>query len=1322
MSTIRTVGAILPADILDKIAKGILPGGEPRTYHLLPNEKIGDATSREWARLIAAWASFDEGRIQLHPTDLGTTHTRERWLLPLFNALGFGRLQLAKAREIDGKSYPISHAWNSLPIHLLSFRLGLDEGKKKAHSLLQEFLNRNNDHLWGIVTNGLTLRLLRNSVSLTRQAYVEFDLEAMMRGQVYSDFVLLWQILHQSRFEGERPELCQLEKWSQAARTEGIRFLDGLSKGVEQSITAFGHGALAHPANQALREALREGKFDKQDFYRELLRLVYRLLFVFVAEDRGLLLDPTAEAAAQVRYTEHYATARLRRLARKPTASRHTDLYQALKLILNKLSTDGCPALALPALGSLLFSSRATPYLDKCEIANHHLVAGINALAYSGRRAVDFKNLGAEELGSVYESLLELHPEIHLDPAGFKLESAQGNERKKTGSYYTPSSLISCLLDSALNPVLDAAGRDADAILRLKVVDPACGSGHFLIAAAHRIAKRLASVRTGDEEPSPEAERHALREVIGHCIYGVDGNPMAVELCKVSLWMEALEPGKPLSFLEHRILCGNSLFGATPALLANGIPDEAFTPIEGDDKDICKEFKKINKDERNKQLRMFAATTDPSQQPGNFAASLIKLDTVGDDSIEGIRDKERIYEQAIRSGEYLDGCFWADTFCAAFVWKKTSEFSYPITEEVFRRIERNPHSCESRMRQEIERLANQCQFFHWHLAFPDVFQLPPAGAKPENETTGWNSGFSAVIGNPPWEKVKLQDREWFASIRPDIANASSAATRKRMITGLRDSDPALHAAYLDASRTAEGEAHFVQNSGRYRLATGGDTNTYPLFIELADGLISGRGKIGMIVKTGILADYSLRGFFQYLIEGKKLRTAYDFSNKKLIFPAVVANERFTLLTLTGTEDPADQAMLSILNDDVNALSAPGRIWRLTAEDINLLNPNTRTAPLFQSQKDMAVVRAIYQTHSILARVTGGQDIGPWGAKYYTMFHMSNDSGLFVDLETLMEHSQEEPSPAWNTDRGRHVGLWEGKLFDSFDYRHGTFQGVPCASRFGIKAEPNHPTCADLLNPALRCLPRYWVPEEEVRKRYSDQLGYVPCAVLAFRDVCRVHTDLRTVRACVVPAWGAGNKAPLLLFPGLTPPEHSRRSLLLCTVLNSFVFDYTTRQKFSGGSLNKYILIQIPVVNPPSGPCPWNPDLLLDEWILDRALERAATGNDLISLSGELGREHEIFRHDEQRRFLLQCELDAAYFRLYGISRDDSDYILESFPILRRNDEAAYGEYRTKRLILEIYDSMADAERTGIPYKTRLDPPPADPRVAHPSIAEVAEPR
>src|SRR5205823_437427 len=366
------------------------------------------------------------------------------------------------------------------------------------HSLVQELLNRSEGHLWGIVSNGLHLRILRDNVSLTRQAYVEFDLEALMNGEVYADFVLLWLLCHQSRVEAERPEECWLEKWSRAAHQQGTRALEQLRNGVEKAITFLGGGFLAHPANATLREKLRSGQLSAQDYYRQVLRLVYRLIVLFVAEDRNILFHPGADQAARERYTQYYSTARLRRLAEQRAGTRHADLFHGLRLVMEKLGQDkGCPELGLPALDSFLFSLEAIADLAGYEIANHDLLDAIRSLAFITdnrlRRVIDYKNLGSEELGSVYESLLELHPLLHIDAAKFELQTAGGHERKTTGSYYTPTSLINCLLDSALDPVLDEACSKPDpetAILNLKVCDPACGSGHFLIAAAHRIAKR----------------------------------------------------------------------------------------------------------------------------------------------------------------------------------------------------------------------------------------------------------------------------------------------------------------------------------------------------------------------------------------------------------------------------------------------------------------------------------------------------------------------------------------------------------------------------------------------------------------------------------------------------------------------------------------------------------------------------------------------------------------------------------------------------------------------------------------------------------------
>jgi hypothetical protein len=538
------------------------------------------------------------------------------------------------------------------------------------------------------------------------------------------------------------------------AQERGVRALEHLREGVEEAISLLGSGFLAHRANANLRDKLRSGLLDKQDYYRQLLRLVYRLLFLFVAEDRtdeknrSLLLDPNASQEACDLYLKFYSTRKLRELAGRRHGSRHSDLYAGVRLVMEKLGSDGgCSELALPALGSFLFSQNAITDLNEGEIANHNLLDAVRALAFAtynqARRQIDYKNLGSEELGSVYESLLELHPQLNIDAGTFALSTAAGHERKTTGSYYTPDSLVQCLLDSALDPVLNERERGyaelgynskEEAILDLKVCDPACGSGHFLIAAAHRIAYRLASVRTGDAEPSPEAVRHALRDVVGRCVYGVDINPMSVELCKVSLWMDAVEPGKPLSFLDHHILTGNSLLGTTPALMKDGIPNDAFKPIEGDDRAFCSEYKKQNKRERQQEtLRGFGG--EPWEQLGDFASGMMNIETISDDTLEGVRARQKRYQSLVNSNDYRYGGLLADAWCAAFVWRKlrTVELPYPITEEQFRRIRRSPFNVERWMELEIKRLATQYEFLHWHLAFPGVFRVSSGEEITENE-------------------------------------------------------------------------------------------------------------------------------------------------------------------------------------------------------------------------------------------------------------------------------------------------------------------------------------------------------------------------------------------------------------------------------------------------------------------------------------------------------------------------------------------------------------------------------------------------------------
>lgn len=1350
-TTVRTEGAILPPDIVQRVADGDkdLGGLTPDAYHLAGREKINEVIERSWTRLLGAWAVFRAAKEKLPSNDLGTSLTRDRWLLILFQELGYGRLTAEpRAIEIEGKTYPISHAWQHAPIHLVGCRVDLDRRTKgvagaatqSPHSLVQEFLNRSPDRLWGFLSNGLLLRILRDNVSLVRQAHVEFDLQAMMDGEVYSDFVLLWLLCHQSRVEGERPEQCWLEQWSQAAQQRGTRALDDLRKGVEDAIAALGHGFLAHAANEPLRERLRSGALSPQDYYRQLLRLVYRLLFLFVAEDRGLLLDPKADAAAKSRFEQFYSTARLRRLAERRRGSRHVDLHRGLRIVMDHLGRDaGCPPLGLPALGGFLWSETAAPDLDHADISNADFLAAIRHLAFitdaQARRPVDFKNLGSEELGSIYESLLELHPEIGTNAATFELKTASGHERKTTGSYYTPTSLITCLLDSALDPVLDEAVKQPDperALLDLTICDPACGSGHFLVAAAHRLAKRLAAVRTGEEEPAPEPLRTALRDVIGRCIHGVDLNEMAVELCKFNLWLEALEPGRPLSFLDHHIQRGNSLLGATPALLAQGIPDEAFKPIEGDDKDFCKEWRRRNKQERETgQYTLFDAAAQPWERLGDLATAMASLDAIDDTTIEGVRRRQERYAQAVASQGYLFNTQLADLWCAAFVWKKrrTDVLLYPITDEVFRKARENPHSVPLWMREEIKRLREQYEFFHWHLAFPGVFRVPVQGEAPDNPQTGLSGGFSVVLGNPPWEHTEIKDREWFATRRPDIANAANAAQRSRLIEALREQDPALHAEFIEASREQEGLRHLITSTGRFPLCARGRINTYAIFAELNRSLVGPRGRAGFIVPSGIATDDTTKFFFRDLMQRGSLASLFDFENKN-IFPEVHSSYKFSLLTLAGTGTPVRGAVFVFFAHEVAELHEADRRFTLTADDIALLNPNTGTCAIFRSQNDAELAKAIYRRVPVLIR-EGPPEDNPWGLTFKQgLFNMATGSGLFRTQEQLEAEGWELRGNVFRRDAERHLPLYEAKMVHQFTHRYGDYADKPEDSE--NTSLPDVPT-SRLQKPGYVVLPRYWVPESAVDDALvkRDHEGKTLWRwdrqwLLGWRDITNAGNE-RTVVAAVSMRAGCGDTF-LLMFPSVRP--------LLCSGLlsnlNSFALDYVARQKLGGIHMKYHVFKQLPVLPPTAlgASAPWDASIAISEWVTPRVVELTCTSHDIAAFGEDMGCPGGPYRWDDERRFLMRCELDAAFFHLYLGSeaewqrepksltnafptpRAAVEHIMDTFPIVRRDDEKRHGDYRTKRVILEIYDAMSDAIRTGQLYQTRLDPPPADARVAH----------
>ncbi|MGC4816833.1 Eco57I restriction-modification methylase domain-containing protein [Micromonospora sp. DT63] len=1336
-SAVHTIGGLIPADMLLRIAEGKdVTGSKPADYRVVGSRSVRDDAERHWDYLKSIWKDLrdkllvaPEAETPADPTGLAVT----QWLEPLFDELGFGRLTALGAAGITaddgGKTFAISHRWNHVPVHLAGWNATLDKrpggaGTVPPQSLVQECLNRSEAHLWGVLTNGRQLRLLRDSSAMATAAYVEFDLEAIFDGELFSEFVLLYRLLHVSRFDvadGAAPSSCWLEKWRTEAIAAGTRALDQLRKGVQNAITALGTGFLRHPNNGALREDV-----DPQALHNALLRLVYRLLFLFVAEDRDALHHPDADEQARERYAGYFSSARLRTRARRRRGTGHSDLYQALRIVLDALGDEnGRPELGLPGLGGLFDYNEADAPLHGLALSNDSLLTAIRHLSLvrdsSSRRwrSVDYRNLDAEELGSIYESLLELVPKHSAVDRTFELVELAGNTRKTTGSYYTPSSLIDCLLDSALDPVIDdavkrgemaatAAGQPdpSDAIvselLSLTVCDPACGSGHFLVAAARRIAKRVAAVRERNPEPTVDAVRHALHEVVAGCIYGVDLNPMAVELAKVSLWMEALEPGKPLSFLDAHIKCGNSLIGATPKLLRDGIPSAAFEATEGDDRAYAKALQMQNATERVGQGSLFDLNGEVMVANTTFAQGLRRIAAAPSGTLRNVRRQASAYHEWEIAAEYAHAKQVADAWCASFMWKKTKGSPQAVTHGVFRAIEgSNAAAVSQATHDEVIRLRRQHLFFHWHLEFPDVFRVPESAAEIETDL-GWAGGFDCVIGNPPWDTVDIKEQEFFAQLLPDVAAATKASDRKSLVASLRE-DPGTRHLFEEfelAKHESYKQSHFLRRSGHLPLTGQGNLNTYSVFTETVRNLVGASGRAALVVPTGIATDARTQYFFTDLVRTGSLAALYDFENRRGLFPDVDSRARFSILSLTGAGLSESAAQFAFFLYDPADLEIFEKKFSLTPAEIRLLNPNTGTCPVFRTRRDATLTMDIYRRVPVLVK-DGDPNGNPWQLRSSQgLFNMSHDSNMFKSRQELEAEGWGLIGNAFMKDTAKMLPLYEAKMVSFFDHRAADV--VKSQTAVKRQNQPNYLVAEEHDSPGRLAQPNLWVAETDVAKKLNA-LQWDRDWLVSYRDVTSA-TNARTAIPAFVPRVAVGHKLPLI-YPRLS----AALAAALVAGQSSLVFDYVSRQKIGGVSMALFIWKQLPVPTPTMLE-PHTP------FFTPRVLELVYTAYDMAGLARDLGDSGAPFRWDESRRAQLRAELDAYFFHLYGISRPDADYILETFQTdnggLKYNEIARYGIYRTKGLVLAEYDRMAAAGVSltsplidGETYTSTLTPPP-----------------
>ena len=1366
-TSIHVNGHLLSDEILRSIEQDeTFQGNTQRDFAV--DTTVGQAIDYAWGALRNDWEYF-KSRSNINDP-YGTRRVRDL-MSALFAKLGYNLEQQRQNVEASGRSFDITyldHDIKDFPIKAEGFIIGdadldtLDRNsldyrakgqrrQKSHHATMLEYLN-STENVYGIVTNGYTLRLIRNSGQLVKMTYIEFDLRRMIEEDKYSEFRLMFRFLHASRFRVEGDEPCIFERWFNLSIESGNRIRSGLSKAVQKAMEKIGTAAVcgSGKGNEALRQAIASGELTAKDLNSELVHFIYRLLFLFIIEDRNLVYElPPAESPDykeacrnQEIYNQYYAASRFRSLSelRYLYNREYSDLWEGL-IETFRLFEPGSfgDRLGIKPLGGVLFGSETLHWLKQVTISNRDILEAFSALNIfidekGNPVKINYSALDVEEFGSVYEGILEMTPRLTegSSPEEWLFDYAEGLDRKSSSSYYTRPDLVQSLIHTTLEPVIKerlsictTTEQKEKTLLSMKVCDAASGSGHIVLAMARTIAWYLCSVRTGEDNPASLDYRRALREVIQKCVYAVDYNPDAVELCKVVLWIEGYCAGQPLSFLDHHIRCGNSVVGVADLdKLLEGVPQEAFSKADKEgnkiikrlNADALKDIKILLDDARNTGLQVslfddgFNISRIDNEQI-SLADNVREISSLPETTLLEELTKKRRWTELMESPRVECLRRACDIYTYAFYKDYTEDElidnssikmpMVPFSRTVYQALEdikqlENPSVFHTHLSEdfktEVAEAARLHRFFHWAVEFPEVFAD--------------GGGFDVMCGNPPWDKIKVEDKKWFeANGRPDIVNAGTAAQRKRAIEELPITDPELFARYTEAQKSAEGMSRFVRFAERFPLTATGDIDLYPMFAELC--LNFSKLAWGLVVPTGIAVNDSNKAFFSKLIDDNRLISMYSFENEEKIFD-IHHSFKFCLLTAGERAVRPRNVQSGFYLRRMDHLLDPRRIYTLRTSDFARLNPNTKTCPVFRTSRDAELTAKIYRNSQILVNEVTGEN--PWEVKFGSMIHMSNDSHLFRTYAQLTESGAkiDERNHFFLPDGTEYVPLYEGKMFYLYNHLYGSWPTD------GERPNVVEITSIDSLTDVDESIkPWYWIPASECENRLIkyDKEGNVVWEwkhnwLMAWRDVTNASTERSFIVASIPDtdgsAVGVGNTATLL--------EEQRGSMpgaLLLAMLSTLIFDYAARQKIGGTHASIGYVKQFPVIPPEQIP---------DEWvkeIVPRVLELTHFNHDMDGWAREIGEEwdalreekhpdwpelqwQEPVRFDPERRAVLQAELDAIFAHLYGLNEEDLRYILDpedvcgpgcinqTFRVLKDRELRELGEYRTRRLVLSAW--------------------------------------
>ena len=1188
---------------------------------------------------------------------------------------------------------------------------------------------------WGLLTNGAHWRLYFAGARSVSEHFFEIDLAAVLDVPGHNDglFVLPvdarkhWLKVFALVFRRESfvPRAADGLTFHQRAIAEGRYYQERVSA----SLSALVFGQVFPNLARALAAA--EPEVPLSEVRDAALVLLYRLLFILYAEDRDLL--PVRDD----RYDDYALREKVRiEIGRRKeqgdvfsdTAARYWSAFDDLCRAIDR----GDASIGLPPYNGGLFDRERTPLLSRVRLGDAAIADAIDALSFErtpeGRRYINYRDLGVQQLGSIYERLLE--QEVTLD-GGEVVVRPNVFARKDSGSFYTPDDLVSLIVEETVEPLarrrMDAftaeAGRlasgelpehrrmgrlkmldPAERLLEAKICDPAMGSGHFLVNLVDHLADRVIAAMAEAEaladdyvsplteridairntimanaedrgwtfDPAQLDDRHVVRRmVLKRCIFGVDKNPMAVELAKVSLWLHTFTVGAPLSFLDHHLRCGDSLFGTWVRPAIDSAEREGGLFLRGPlsratraaaPMQVIEGLTDAEIAEAHRSADIFAEISEMTAPLNAFLSLLHAFDWLD------LRD----HEDRNAWLAWLDGRL-GDPI-------EVAQGSAPDSTDA------NNAERFTSLLHKARSLVDNERFLNWQVAFPGVWS--------DWEATELRGGFDAVIGNPPWDRMKLQQVEWFAARRPDIAMAPRAADRKRMVSQLEKAKDPLARDFAIANERATAALRMARKGGDYPLLSGGDLNLYSLFVERAMKLVKPDGMVGLLVPSGIASDKTAARFFKGVATEGRLKALYDFENRRTrygeppFFPDVDSRFKFCSFVASPASLP-EPSRCAFFLQDVGELTDPDRCFPLTAESFARVNPNTGTAPIFRTRRDAELTTAIYERLPVLVDRSSGEAVKAWPVRYSTMFHMTNDSHLFRTRAELEENEGAWPvgGNRFDSPSGEWVPLYVGRMIHQFDHRAASVQMNE--RNLHNPALSGHIDAEQKADPSFLPTPQYWVPAEAVS--FPDGLGWA----IAFRDIARA-TDARTMIAATVPLAGLGNKVPTV-FPENVESlgDYRTNAVLLLANLGAVIFDFVARQKVHSTSLNWYIVEQLPVVPPERYESVSFGPKTAAGIVRETVLELTYTAHDMATFARDLGYVDEAgevlppFPWDEDRRLQLRAKLDALYFHLYGvIDRDDISYVYSTFPIVEREEKEAHGHYRSRCLCLAWSSALA----------------------------------